>query len=124
MSQAKNQLKINQRKFKKNIRKARRILENELPRETLAEAKRNTPRDGGNARRNTKLIKDKAGRGFQVISDYNYADVIDNGEYGKPPGSANGPKTRGGYSTQSPEGIYEPTKQHVEKYLRRKFRRF
>ena len=123
MSQAKNQLKINQRKFKRNIRKARRILENQLPKEALAETKRNTPRDGGNARSNTKLKK-KVGRGFEIISDYEYADVIDDGLYGKPPGTAFGPKTRGGYSTQAPEGIYKPTKQHLERFLRRKFGRF
>jgi len=122
MSQAKNQLKINQRKFKRNIRKAKRILENQVPREALKEAKRNTPRDKGNARSNTKLKK-KVGRGFEIISDYNYAEVIDNGLYGKPPGTANGPKTRFGYSTQALQGIYEPTKKHIERFLRRKFGR-
>lgn len=119
-----NDINVNQRKFKKNIRKARRILERELPKKTLEEAKDNTPKDGGNARRNTKLKKDKVGRGFEITSDYNYATVIDEGQYGKPPGSANGPKTRSGYSTQAPDGIYRPTKKFVEEFLRRKFRRF
>jgi len=119
-----NDLKINQRKFKRNLRKARRILENKLPKEALAEAKRNTPRDNGNARNNTKLKKDAIGRGFSITANYDYATIIDDGLYGKPPGSANGPKTRGGFSTQAPEGIFKPTRRHLEKFLRRKFGRF
>lgn len=117
-------LKVNQRKFKKNIRRAKRILENELPKKALEEAKRNTPIDRGNARRKTKLKKEKAGRGFELISDYDYSKVIDDGKYGKPPGTANGPKTRSGYSTQAPEGIYKPTLKFIQTFLRRKFRRY
>ena len=119
-----NDLKINQRKFKRNIRRARYILENKLPKEALAQAKRNTPKDGGNARLNTRLVKEKAGRGFDIISDYNYAKVIDEGLYGKPRGTANGPKTKAGYSTQALTGIYKPTKLYIERLLRRYFRRY
>ena len=122
MSQAKNQLTINRRKFKKNLRKAKIILNNQLPKEALAETKRNTPVDNGNARRSTRLKK--RNKGFSIDADYKYATIIDNGKYGKPPGTANGPKTRGGFSTQAPEGIFAPTKRHLEKFLRRKFRRF
>ena len=86
--------------------------------------KRNTPRDRGNARNKTELVKDKVGRGFEIRSNYPYSKVIDEGKYGKPPGSANGPKTFAGYSTQAPQGIYVPTNKFVKRFLRQKFRRF
>ena len=123
MSQVRN-IRVNSRKFKKNLRKARRIFETKIPKQTLAQAKRITPVDGGNARRNTKLKKKASDASFEIISDYNYATVIDRGLYGKPPGSANGPKTRNGYSTQATDGIFEPLEKFVRKLVRKYFRRF
>lgn len=119
-----NVIRVNQRKFKKNVRRAKSILERKLPRETLKEAKRNTPVESGNARQNTKLKKYSGSAGFEIISDYPYGKVIDEGLYGKPPGSANGPKTTNGYSNQARQGIFEPTEKFIRKFLRRYFRRF
>ena len=93
-------LKVNDKIYKRKIKKLQRYVANRLPKETLKEFKENTPRDKGNARRNTKLIK-RTTRGFTIKGDYPYSGVIDRGEYPNPPKQGTG-KTRGGYSTQAP----------------------
>lgn len=112
---------LNDKRFKKDIKKATRFFTKTFPKKVYEEFKDNTPIDGGNARRKTKLRK--TSQGSEIKADYDYSGVIDKGLYGKPPGSANGPKTRKGYSTQAPKGIVDPTLEYAEEladaFLRR-----
>ena len=48
-----------------------------------------------------------------------YAHIVEFGLYGKPPGSANGPKTVAGYSRQAPGGMVRLTAQKFPDYVRR-----
>ena len=100
-------LKVNDKVYRRRIKKLQRYVNNRLPKEALAEFKDNTPIDGGNARRRTKITKRRKD-GFTIKGDYAYSGVIDRGEYPKNPLRGTG-KTRNGYSTQAPKGIVEPT---------------
>jgi len=106
-------LKINDKIYKRKVKKLERYVRTRLPKETLSEFKSLTPKDSGNARRNTK-VTNRTKKGFTVIGDYNYSGVIDQGMYPFPPKAGTG-KTSGGYSTQSPKGMTGPT----EKWLKR-----
>jgi hypothetical protein len=53
----------------------------------------------------------KAGQTIYLTNSLPYAVVAEYGLYGKPPGSANGPKTVAGYSRQSPGGFVRLTAQ-------------
>lgn len=110
-------IKVNDKVYKRKIKKLERYIANRLPKETLNEFKNNTPVDRGNARRKTR-IKDKSKRGFTIIGDYDYSGVIDQGKYPNPPAKGTG-KTRGGYSTQSPKGMSEPTMNMIRKKIRK-----
>lgn len=113
-------LKINDKIYRKKIKKLERFVANRLPNETLQEYKNNTPKDRGNARRNTKITR-RTKRGFTILADYEYSGVIDQGKYPNPPKAGTG-KTRGGYSTQAPKGMGEPTtkflRSRIKKYIR------
>ena len=74
--------------------------------------KENTPKDGGNARRNTKRV------GRTIIGDYPYAGVLDDGLYPNPPVNGTG-KTTNGYSTQATKGMSEPTIAELTKQFNR-----
>ena len=123
-------LKVNGRKFKKNVRKAERIVFNKLPKEALREFKRVTPVESGNAKKQTKLTVSRPGSNFSITQDTAYSGVIDKGLYGKPPGSANSLKTTGGYSNKNIRkaapyrGLVSPTLAFIKRRLRRYFRRF
>jgi len=106
-------LRINDKVYKRRIKKLERYVANRLPKITLAEYKANTPKDGGNARRKTKITK-KRRTGFTILANYDYSGVIDQGKYPNPPKVSTG-KTRGGYSTQSPNGMGKPTVKFIEK---------
>jgi hypothetical protein len=110
-------LKVNDKIYKRKIKKLERYIARRLPEETLNEFKENTPIDRGFARRNTK-IKNKSKRGFTIIGDYNYSGVIDRGKYPNPPANGTG-KTRGGYSTQSPKGMTKPTMDMIRKKIKK-----
>ncbi len=112
--------KVNEKKFRKVNKKILSFVNNRLPKMVLKEFKDNTPRDKGNARSNTKLKKTM--KGFDVIGDYNYSGVLDNGEYPNPPKAGTG-KTRNGYSTQAPKGMSEPTIDYTEKTVTRYIKR-
>lgn len=119
-----NSIKVNQRKFKKNIRRAGSILTKKIPKAALKRFKKETPRaipGGGNARNKTVLKKNV--KGFEILGNYPYSGVIDRGEYPNPPKKGAG-KTRNGYSTQASRGMVDPTKSYIERLLRRYFRRF
>ena len=111
-------LKINDKVYKRKVKKLEKFVANRLPKETLQEYKDNTPIDGGNARRNTKITKRRR-TGFTILANYNYSGVIDQGKYPNPPKAGTG-KTRGGFSTQAPKGMGEPTM----KFLRKKIEKF
>tara|TARA_Y100001951_G_C11209541_1_gene222141 strand:+ start:210 stop:563 length:354 start_codon:yes stop_codon:yes gene_type:complete len=113
-------MKVNDKIYKRRIKKLRKFVERRLPRMTLKEFKDNTPRDKGNARINTKLKKKR--NGFDIIGDYAYSGVIDRGEYPKNPLSGTG-KTRNGYSTQAPQGITTPTGKFVDQEVRKFIKR-
>ena len=108
-------MKINNRVYRKKIKKLQKYAKTRLPRDTLKFFKDATPIDGGNARRNTRLTKKRDG--FSISGDYDYSGVIDRGEYPKNPITKTG-KTIRGYSTQSPRGMTIPAGKFVEKEVR------
>lgn len=108
-------MKINDRVYKRKIKKLQRFAKTRLPREALREFKRLTPIDGGNARRSTKL--DKKADGFTITGDYDYSGVIDRGEYPKNPVKRTG-KTANGYSTQALKGMTQPTSNFIDKEVK------
>lgn len=58
---------------------------------------------------NEQAIRNAPGNVWYLTNNLPYAAVAEFGLYGKPPGSANGPKTRNGYSTQAPNGMVRIT---------------
>ena len=84
------------------MRKIERSVNRTLPREALKIYKSETPKDTGNARRNTKR------RGMTIVGNYPYAGVLDDGLFPNPPKKGTG-KTTGGYSTQAKKGMATPT---------------
>ena len=112
---------LNDKRFQKDIKKATRFFTKTFPKKVYNEFVDNTPKDSGNARNKTKLKKTQ--QGSEIVAKYDYSGVLDKGLYGKPPGSANGPKTVRGYSKQAPKGMVEPTLDYAEKladeFLRR-----
>lgn len=56
-------------------------------------------------RSQTVLESWKPGQTIYLTLSLPYAKVMEYGQYGNPPGSANGPKTVGGYSRQAPAGM-------------------
>ena len=61
----------------------------------------------------------RPGQTIWVTNSLPYARVAEFGLYGKPPGSANGPKTVGGYSSQAVGGFVRLTAQDFEQSFRR-----
>lgn len=115
--------KVNDKIFKKRIKKLERFATRELPRKTLNEFKANTPIDRGNARR--KTILKRKNKGFNVVGDYDYSGVLDQGLYPRNPENGTG-KTIQGYSTQATQGMVKPTlkfvNQAVRDFVKRKIR--
>jgi hypothetical protein len=58
------------------------------------------------------------GNVFWIVNNLPYIASLEFGLYGKPPGSANGPKTVGGYSKQSPRGMVRIAIQNLGRDLR------
>lgn len=129
ISRTQNGVKLDDRRLKKNLKKAKRYLtrRNGLPREVLNEWKRVTPRgETGKARRSNKIRR--TGKGYVIIGNYPYSGVIDRGEYPNPPKKGTG-KTRDGYSKDNlrrarpHKGLVEPSiefaKDKFKKFLRR-----
>ena len=102
---AKVSFTVNDKLFKKQMRKIERYVNYTMPREALKIYKSETPKasiNGGNARRNTKR------RGMTIVGNYPYAGVLDDGLFPNPPQKGTG-KTTGGYSTQAKKGMATPT---------------
>lgn len=65
----------------------------------------------------TALSGFKVGQTILLTNSLPYARAIEYGQYGKPPGSANGTKTAGGYSSQAPGGVVRLTVQNYAQEL-------
>ncbi len=101
---------VNSKLFRKQMSTIERYVDNTMPKIALKEYKKNTPKDGGNARRNTKR------KGNSVIGDYGYAGVLDQGLFPRNPVNGTG-KTSNGYSTQAPKGMATPTLKYIKNQL-------
>jgi len=60
----------------------------------------------------------KPGQSIYITNSLPYSRALEYGLYGKPPGSANGPKTINGYSTQAPGGMVRLTVADFSKTVR------
>ncbi len=114
------EFRVSSKAFEKDLKKVKNYLNGRFPKEVLADFKANTPKDTGNARKNTKLKTTFKGK--EIRADYPYSGVIDKGQYPNPPKEGTG-KTVGGYSTQARNGLVKPTLKEAEdrfdKFLRR-----
>ena len=63
------------------------------------------------------------GQTIYVTNSVPYAHVVEYGLYGKPPGSANGPKTVAGYSSQAPAGFVRVSANEFDQVVRGAMRR-
>lgn len=61
----------------------------------------------------------KAGQTIWLTNSMPYARKLEYGEYGNPKGSANGPKTQNGFSSQAPGGMVRLTVQAYGKALKK-----
>lgn len=78
---------------------------------------------GAIARGASALAAFKMGDTINITNSLPYARVIEYGEYGKPPGSANGDKTTNGFSSQAPAGVYGVTAVSFANFLSAEVRR-
>ena len=99
---------VNDKLYRKQMRKIERYVNNTMPKIALKEYKKNTPKDGGNAR--SRTIR----RQNTIIGDYPYAGVLDDGLFPNPPMEGTG-KTVFGYSTQAKQGMATPTIKELTK---------
>jgi hypothetical protein len=99
---AKITFQVNDKLFRKQMRRIENYANDQMPRIALKEYKKNTPRDTGNARNKTRR------RNNEIIGDYGYAGVLDDGLFPNPPKQGTG-KTINGYSTQAKQGMAKPT---------------
>lgn len=74
------------------------------------------------SRARAALVPWVPGQTIYITNSLPYARVAEYGLYGKPPGSANGPKTVGGYPRQAQGGFVRITYQNVGKSLRKAVR--
>ena len=106
---------LNARAFKKDMKKLDKFVYGRFAKSILQEFKRETPRgDTGVAKRNVKVKASKSKKQIAIITAYGYANVLDEGLYPNPPKGGAG-KTSGGYSTQAPKGMSEPTLKEARK---------
>jgi len=106
---------LNARAFKRDLKKLDKFVYGRFAKSILQEFKRETPRgDTGVAKRNVKVKASRSKKQIAVITSYGYADVLDEGLYPNPPKGGTG-KTIGGYSTQAPKGMSEPTLKEARK---------
>lgn len=69
------------------------------------------------ARTRGALAEWKPGQTIYLTNSLPYAHVAEYGLYGKPPGSANGPKTVNGFSSQAVGGFVRLTVQRFEQFV-------
>jgi|TARA_R110000737_G_scaffold64622_3_gene92391 hypothetical protein len=107
---------VNSKAFKRDMKKLTRYIYGTFANEILKDFKKETPRDTGNARRKTKKKVSKGNSTIKILTNYPYGAVLDEGQYPNPPKQGTG-KTVGGYSTQAPKGMTEPTLDKARKRL-------
>lgn len=78
-----------------------------------------TPKDKGQARRRTKVYNTNTRK--IIDANYDYAGVLDKGQFPNPPKKGTG-KTTNGFSTQAPKGMSEPTNDALPKLLENRFK--
>ena len=106
---------LNARAFKRDLKKLDKFVYGRFAKSILQEFKRETPRgDTGVAKRNVKVKASRSKKQIAIITAYGYANVLDEGLYPNPPKGGTG-KTSGGYSTQAPKGMSEPTLKEARK---------
>ena len=108
--------KVDARAFKRDLKKLTRYIYGTFANDILNDFKKETPRDTGNARRKTKKTVSKGSSTIKILTNYPYGAVLDEGQYPNPPKQGTG-KTSGGYSTQAPKGMTEPTLDKARKRL-------
>lgn len=91
--------KVNLTQFNRQIEQATHALD-DLPAFALEEMRANTPRDTGNARRNTQI------QGNAVVANYPYAQALENNSSSQ---------TKG-------QGILAPTEQAIQREVDRKLK--
>lgn len=114
-------ISLDLRNFNQAIRDMNRYMTNDLAQRAYRHFERLTPRQSGNARRNTELRTTRTG--WAILTNYDYAIVLDQGLYPRVPKRGTG-KTQGGYSTQAPRGMSIPTVEFTERELAKQFRRY
>ena len=74
----------------------------------------------GNAAMNAAKVvaNNAAGRIFYLSNNLPYIRHLEYGLYGNPQGTANGPKTTGGFSKQAPAGMVRVTLNEVQRHYR------
>lgn len=97
---ARAKVKVEARKAIKKLDSIEPIVE-EVMRDALVFMKQHTPKDKGNARRNTVLKGKKT-----LIADYPYAERLDNG-----------------WSKQAPNGFSKQTKKYIETEIKRRIKK-
>ncbi len=121
-------LKVNDKIYKRKVKKLQRYVRNTLPKESLKEMQRVTPVGKTRNAKNSTKIKNNTSRGFTLIGDYDYSGVIDEGLYPNPPSAGTG-KTSGGYSIKNlrkarpKKGLVDPTVAFIEKTIKKVIRR-
>lgn len=82
-----------------SLRRKAKLLQ-PIPKKGYDHFKTVTPIDSGNAKSKTKYSTTR--NGGRITGDYNYANRLNNG-----------------YSRQAPEGMTEPTIEHIQKEIKR-----
>lgn len=112
--------KLDDRKFKRRMNKISEHIAENLGKATLRDFRKNTPRNSGYARKNTRFKKLRDG--WEIRGDYPYSGVLDRGLYPNPPKKGTG-KTSNGYSKKAPQGMVIPTLKDLTKRIKRYLRR-
>jgi hypothetical protein len=109
---------LNAKAFKRDMKKLQKYINGKFAQEVLDDYKDVTPEDSGYGKNNTKKrVKRNVSVSIYATGKYkDYINVLDDGLFPNPPKAGTG-KTRGGYSTQAPKGMSDPTVKKAEKNL-------
>ena len=103
---------LNARAFKKDLKKLDRWVQGRFADSILKNFKKETPKVSGYARDHTK--KKVSRKQIEIVANYPYGAVLDDGLYPNPPKGGTG-KTVNGYSTSARKGMSEPTLKQATK---------
>ena len=115
---------LNAKALKSDMKKLQKYINGKFAKEVLDDYKDVTPEDSGYGKRHTKKrVKRNVSVSIYATGKYkDYINVLDDGLFPNPPKAGTG-KTRGGYSTQAPKGMSDPTVKKAEKNLNKFIRR-